>query len=389
MAVRSSLLYQLYTAPLDPSNPIEIALHDHPARLYCTSALKTVSARRLIMAGTWDGQPVIAKLFLRRYHINRHIRREVKGSQRLQQASISTPTLLFNGKSADQSIGVVLYEQLLPALNLKTRWQATRSADEKCQLFRQLVQIVAAMHGSGITQKDIHLNNFLIHNRHIYTIDGADVIRIPTAGQRHRQRCLQNLGLLFAQLSARDCRALLPENWSAYCNLRHWPDDELGLLHFKKIVRQQQTWRFRKYFTRRKLLAPPHGQIIEAQSRRRLYARDKESAHLLRQAVRHLTHSLDRAQQEQTRDLAIRSYAFHHDGRDYRLREYRYRKWQGCLMGLWRGSPAVQAWCRYFRWRTLGVTHMLPVGILELRWGPLSRVSYLLTHQAVNTHSED
>lgn len=167
--------------------------------LTCESVLRDLPQKRLVCAGLWQKKPVLVKLFLDSRSAHRHWLREKSGVEALSYAGIRTPELLFSGQ-LDNGAPALVFELLDGTQTVLDLWNSLTSHKEKAALLNQLVEVVAALHDSGMIQEDLHLGNFLVSNQKVYAIDG-DAISSKGNGKPLGLRSSSlNLALLFAQL---------------------------------------------------------------------------------------------------------------------------------------------------------------------------------------------
>ena len=164
--------------------------------------LRILPGKRLVGQGVWQGQQVLAKLFVAT-GAERHWQRECVGIQALQRAGLATPALLASGELPGG--GYYLLTQYLPdARSLQQLWdqlddrQPDSSAAEA--ILRRALALIGRMHQQGLQQSDLHLGNFLQDNGELYVIDG-DAIEVSEPGRLLPEKTrIDNLGLFFAQL---------------------------------------------------------------------------------------------------------------------------------------------------------------------------------------------
>lgn len=165
----------------------QIAYSNHPSFLLNLSdstsllvekIIRIVPKKRLLAIGQWDNKTVIAKLFYHSMKSKKHFSKELKGLQLLQKNNIPTAKIYYANISADKRIYVLLLEFINDAQSLAEIWQTTASAD-----FFSILQLMtlelATQHVLGIVQHDLHLNNFLIKDNIIYTLDGGELHAVP------------------------------------------------------------------------------------------------------------------------------------------------------------------------------------------------------------------
>ncbi|HLB57431.1 MAG TPA: lipopolysaccharide kinase InaA family protein, partial [Gammaproteobacteria bacterium] len=125
-------------------------------------------------------------------------------------------------------------------------WRDKLDLSEALPLLRGVILELATQHVLGILQRDLHLKNFLVTQRKIYTLDGAS---ITTFGEPlDKKISLTNLGLFFAQLGV-GTDDLQEDFFKYYAKLRGWPIKNSDLTTLRSIViqsNQKRQQRFQK-----------------------------------------------------------------------------------------------------------------------------------------------
>ena len=166
--------------------------------------LRVLPDQRYVAQAQWQGQTVLAKLFVGP-KAQRHHARELAGVQALITQNIQTPVQL--GAEADTSLCWVLFEFLPDAASLGQRWLqvagGASNVDLKAKQYAVLTQAlgcIAHMHKKGIWQSDLHLDNFLQQGEQLYVIDGGGVEHQVLGQPISAEHALDNLAVFFAQL---------------------------------------------------------------------------------------------------------------------------------------------------------------------------------------------
>jgi len=109
--------------------PFSIALPDTngAGELHCRQAVRTLTGRRLVCAGSWQGRNVYAKLFFNTRKAKRDWQRELRGINYLQAAGIPTPPLLYAGFLPDSQCYLLVLGAIAPAATLNQLWAKTTS----------------------------------------------------------------------------------------------------------------------------------------------------------------------------------------------------------------------------------------------------------------------
>ncbi|MBW6475005.1 MAG: hypothetical protein K0B14_17900 [Anaerolineaceae bacterium] len=165
-------------------------------QLTCIKLLRNLPGKRQVFSGTWEDQPVVAKIFSGKA-AQRHWQREKNGSAALHRAQIPTPEMLYAGNLRD-SRPILIYQELPKPITALEYWQNCQSDEQRLGILRQLIVLVASIHRQGLVQTDIHLNNFLNSNGTLHAIDGDGIRSYPPFF--HALAFRKNLALLLAQL---------------------------------------------------------------------------------------------------------------------------------------------------------------------------------------------
>jgi tRNA A-37 threonylcarbamoyl transferase component Bud32 len=191
----------------------------------------------------------VAKLFFDAHHAVRDAARDAAGIAALAENNIPAPLLLCETASLDGQVQVLIYERIYEALSLDEAWRNRDNAIEMMPLLRPVVVEIATQHVLGIVQHDLHLNNFLLTKKKIYTLDGAQIERKPPL--LPKKESMKNLALFLSQLGVgvTTCQEQL---FKVYAEARGWQvkaDDLTTLFLFIKQWDQKRWQRYeRKIF---------------------------------------------------------------------------------------------------------------------------------------------
>jgi tRNA A-37 threonylcarbamoyl transferase component Bud32 len=161
--------------------------------------IREVPGTRRVYSGLWQDQPVIVKVFCRRFSVRRHTMREWLALQKISSLQIACPEPLFYGKT-DEGFGAIVTAFVPDSQNVQHLYVNTTDEQNKVQLLSQVVGQLAHLHIHGIVQGDLHLGNFLMAANQIYLLDPAQI--------RFYKEPVK-LSISFSQL------ALLCSNWPA------------------------------------------------------------------------------------------------------------------------------------------------------------------------------
>ena len=336
--------------------------------------LRVLPDQRYVAAGQWQGQPVLAKLFVGN-KAQRHFQRELRGVQLLAEQGLATPKLLAQG--ADSAEGCwLLFEYLTGSQSLGEAWsslvsQALLNAEQHAVLAEAL-STIAQMHARGLWQADLHLDNLLRHQGRIHVIDGGGV-QVEFPGQSlSRKRVLENLGVFFAQLPL-ELEAHLEELLVHYllANGEH----ALPLEALQAEISKVRRWRLRDYLKKVARDCSLFSARIGAFGVR-VVRRSEESC--LQPLLAQLDQQLELGHIHKTGGAATVARV-EHAGQALLVKRYNVQNVAHWLKRFWRPSRAWHSWCEGHRLAFLGIATPRPLAVLEQRWCWLRGRAYLIT----------
>ncbi len=192
-----------------PSVPFSIAL-DGGGEITLSRLLRVLPGRRVVGEARYQGQPVLAKLFVAPAS-RRYWRRERAGILALAGAGIPTPALLAAGRLAEG--GYYLLTAFLP--DARTLAEIPLDTIDAAPLLLEAARLLGRMHASGLAQTDLHLGNLLHHASTLYMIDGDGVRRRGRDRSLEPQPARQNLATFLALLPG-SLAAMTPALLAAY-----------------------------------------------------------------------------------------------------------------------------------------------------------------------------
>ncbi|MBI4987960.1 MAG: hypothetical protein HZC23_03975 [Rhodocyclales bacterium] len=337
--------------------PCAIAL-DGGGELVIERWLRILPGKRLTGIGKWNGQTVLAKLFVAKRGSERHWQRECRGIDNLKAHDLPTPKLLASGK-LEGAGHYVLSEYLAGA-----QCPDATSAEAPGRVF----EAVGRMHARGILQEDVHLGNFLLRNGDLYVVDG-DAIR-PTGSDRER---LDNLALLFAQLPPAACNGMQAGLLAAYRKGNpHLVVDaaQLGTA----IVRAREA-RLADYLDK---CLRDCSLFKVAQRVDRFFSLVRAEADFLAPLIADPDAWLEQGialKRGRTATLALVEL----NGRKLVIKRYNIKGAGHALSRAWRPSRAWHSWIEAHRLGFLGIATPRPLALIERRLGPLRGRAWLVT----------
>ncbi|MDU9035868.1 lipopolysaccharide kinase InaA family protein [Pseudomonas corrugata] len=369
-------LSELKSAGRSPGLPLSVELADAagPAQLQLLSLLRVLPGQRYVGAGVWRGRPVLAKLLVGS-KAARHFQRELQGVRLLAEQGLTTPVLLADGLK-DGEGGWLLFEFLEGAESLGDAWKQVEQlpllADEQAAVLAEALGAIAQLHGKGLWQEDLHLDNLLRHDGKLYLIDGAG-IRADTPGKAlSRQKVLENLGVFFAQLP----KSLEPFNEELLVHyLLGNAEHALPMEALQKQIDKVQAWRLKDFLEKVgrecSLFSVQRGAFGL-----RAIRRDEEAAMI--PVLERADALLDQGHLYKTGGAASVGKV-EVDGRTLVIKRYNIKSFVHWLKRFWRPSRAWHSWREGHRLTFLGIATPKPLALLEKRFLWLRRGAYLVT----------
>lgn len=136
--------------------------------------IREVPGTRRIFSAFWQDQPVILKVFSRRFSAYRHVMREWNALHKLRNLQILRPEPLFYGKT-DKGDWAIATEFILNSHDAFGLFQSSSDKTQRQTLLLSVVSQLAHLHIHGVLQKDMHLGNFLCADNQIYILDPAQI----------------------------------------------------------------------------------------------------------------------------------------------------------------------------------------------------------------------
>lgn len=223
--------------------PFEINLSDGTT-VVVDEVLRTIPKRRLVGYGTWKGESIVVKLFFDPKRAKIHAEKDAKGVMNLQKIKIPTPPLLFQGVSQDKKTYILIFARVFDAQTLDALWW-NRQSDESLYTRLQAVMVeLATQHVYGIIQHDLHLKNFLLTEKVIYTLDGGQVELHPN--KLDKKASMENIALFLSQLGV-GVKTLQEHLFRFYAASRGWIIKEDDIRSLFDLIEQWNKKRWRSY----------------------------------------------------------------------------------------------------------------------------------------------
>jgi len=223
--------------------PFRLTLADGNV-IHAEEVVRLLPKKRLVAFGTWQQTPIVAKLFFDPHHAKRDMERDAAGIAALLENNIPTPPLLYQGVSEDGRIHVLIYERIYDALSLEEAWRNRENANDMLSILRPVIVEIATQHVLGVVQHDLHLNNFLLTKKKIYTLDGAQIETCPRL--LSKKKSMRNLALFLSQLGVgvENCQEAL---FKLYAKARGWMIKKSDILYIFYLIKQWDEKRWHRY----------------------------------------------------------------------------------------------------------------------------------------------
>ena len=173
--------------------------------LLCASLLRAVPGRRATYDARWNDTSVIVKVFSHKIKAKIHFARELNGLKQLQKREIRLAKPLFWGKTNNGNWAIVI-EKIVDSATVLDVLAETTDKNKQMDLLRRICWVLAKQHSKGVLQKDLHLENFLLADDQIYSIDPSQMVFQP--GRVSRNKSISQLILLVLSLPSSDPKSV-------------------------------------------------------------------------------------------------------------------------------------------------------------------------------------
>ena len=342
-----------------------------PKPLRCEKILRMLPGKRLVFLADDSREKLIIKLMGHGSYAVKQHNREIEGSQSLTAAGLTTPTIVDHGIDFTRKISFVSYRYLAQGLNLSEVFKQSDNS-KKIVLLETVFQIIARMHNHGIFQQDIHLENFMLQNEKIYTLDCASIVK-PTSKKIISSVAITNLGLFVAQLYPH-LDPIIEKCFDQY-------QREINNLNFsfqqvKLAALRARTNRMRRY--RKKVFKSTSAHCCTRSWQRYLICRRENYDSDMNNFFRNPDAAISQGKTLKAGNSATVSLV------SIGTQKYVVKRYN--IKGIWHSIKRLFQTTR--AWRSWRSAHMLalldietpqPVALLEYRFGPLRRKAYLVT----------
>ena len=225
--------------------PFYLHLEDSEDPLICEEVVRIIPGKRLVAFATWGQQEVAVKLFYERGKAKRDAERDIFGTETLMQANVPTPKLLYKGVAdKKKKIHVLIYQKIVDAKSIETLWHEKKNPQELLPMLQAVILELATQHVLGILQIDLHLKNFLVTEKNIYTLDGGKISRFDRP--LDKKTSMEYLALFLVQLGV-GVSELQTKLFLFYAKSRGWLLKPADILFFDKMMFKNNKERRKRY----------------------------------------------------------------------------------------------------------------------------------------------
>ena len=345
---------------------------DDGTKLVCEEIVRVVPGKRVVLRGSWQGQPVYAKLFLGK-QAQRYAGRDQRGVEALQAAGIATPALLSTTTISNET-AVLVFAAVVDSVNTEQAW-AAMGVEQRRELADKLVAEVARHHAAGLLQSDLYFKNFLLQGERILTLDG-DAIRLLPRFLRERTAQI-NLAGLISKFDIEHEAEWLPALLARYAEVRGLPVVP-GLSSMRRRIAEMRRINTERYAARKVFRQCTDVEVRRSCDRFTAITRgvtDEQTRQALA-SPELLLHAPERLlKQGNTCTVALASIGM----RKVVVKRYNIKSFWHGLGRAWRRSRAAISWSNAHRLGMYDIATPLPLALVEKRWGPLRRTAWFIS----------
>ncbi len=323
---------------------------------------------RLVCKCLFNTHETYAKIFIG-LRANIHAAREVGGIKLLQNANILMPELLLETTIKSQPI--LIFSAINNAVNANSFMQSANYLNRR-DMATKLAQTVAQLHLANLIQADIHLNNFLVGNDSIYTIDGDGIKQTYSRSQKQH-----NLATFLSKFDALD-DDFMQDSVEAYCaaiNQAFDVEQFASIYCLAKKIRQKTV----SHYADKKVFRTCTDVTVARPSGHFLAVASSYSLAQLGFAPEVLDDLIAQSLQPLKHGNSATVVRFEFNAQQVALKRYNIKNgWHGLKRAL-QPSRAARAWANAYRLKLLNIATAKPLMLLETRQYGLRGKAYLLS----------
>lgn len=373
----------LHTANFAFNQAFCLRLSDKQA-FFGEGVARIIPKRRMVVFGTWHGKPAVAKLFFDS-RARDHMERDIAGIRSLQKNRIPTPELLYEGYTEDKKIYALVFERIAESKNLEEIWHERHNIEEVMPIFKAVIIEIATQHVLGILQHDLHLKNFLMTEKTIYTLDGAQIEVLPRL--LARQESLNNLVLFLSQLGI-DTESYQEILFRHYAEARGWSLKNEDFVELFQLIKKCNECRWQRY--EEKIFRDSTQFVrLSGLTMSGMYNRSYEGPQLLAFFKNPESAFAPPAAKLLKAGNSATVIKLRMDGRDYVIKRYNMKNFWHRLRRCFSQTRAACCWRLANKLNLFGISTAMPIAFLENRILGLRGVSYVVTEYVSGDHAGD
>ena len=333
-------------------------------------SLRHLPKKRLTCRANWQGSIVIAKFFYGN-GFAKYARKEQEVLNALLEAGINTPALLKVYQQGDFTVLIIDY--IAEAISLLS-WLENKPTECQFQsVISETTTLMLACHKAGFDIKDQHLGNFLLRKNQVFIIDAGDIKQLSSS--LNNKRSINNIALLYAQfpVTKDDVAYQILVNLLTNLNQSILLDEK----RWQQLLLKQRRWR-QKRFIDKKVFRECTAYICKSNSSRFLVAKRDGYTKELEIALSNPDALIENGlllKDGKTATVALVEIS----DQTYVLKRYNIKKPIHSIIRGLKWSRAAVSWRNGLLLEMLGIPTATSYALIEERWGPLRRRSYLLS----------
>lgn len=357
---------------------IRVSNNGQSVTLTLSKLFRVLPGKRIVALADHDGKKFVVKIYLGRT-AKRYAAQEVEGVKAMSSAELLTPEMLWESRLVDGSGLVLAFHYLDNSMDLEELWEQCEENDKRLYLLRESLKILATMHNKGIQQEDIHLNNFVVKDSDIYTIDGGGMDLSGKGFPLGIGKSIMNLSRFFSQFPS-PSDALIHRVVSVYEETRGWA---IGRIKMKALLRKTRKRRKeRRHHYVQKTLRECSRFVCESSFNRFLVCERSRYSQELKQIFADPDSAIEQAQSTNQLLKSGNSATVamvHTNQGPIVIKRYNFKSFWHAFRRTFRQSRARTSWVNAHQLDFLGIASVKPVAIIEDKWGPFVRKAYFLS----------
>lgn len=374
----------LYAADYRFNKPFCLRFSDKQA-FFSDKVVRLLPKKRMVLFGTWHGKPAVAKCFYAPRQAKRHLENDIAGIQSLQKNKIPTPEILYEGFTEDKRVYVLVFERILESKNLEEIWYERQNIEEVMPLLKAVIIEIATQHVLGLLQHDLHLKNFLLTERTVYTLDGAQIEVFPHL--LTKQVSVSNLVLFLSQLGV-DMEQHQEVLFKHYAEARGWSLKKDDFTDLFLQIKKCNELRWKKYSQKIFRNSSNFARISNFYTYS-MYDRNYEGNGLQLLLAQPEMAFMPPALKILKAGNSATVVKIRLDGRDYVVKRYNMKNTWHRLRRLFRQTRAAASWRLANKLYLFGIRTAKPVAFIENRILGVRGVSYYVMEYVSGEHVGD